>query len=127
MFDGLCNLCTGSVRFILRHEKSPALRFAPLQSPAGARLMRGFGLDPEDAKTFVLIEGGTAYVRSDAAIRLAAYLRGAGRLLALLRLVPRPLRNWFYDVVARNRYRWFGRRDACMAPGAELAARFIEE
>jgi len=127
VFDGLCNLCTGSVRFILEHEKSPALRFAPLQSPAGARLMRRFGLDPENAKTFVLIEGDKAYARSDAAIRLAAHLRGAGKLLALLVLVPRPWRNWFYDTVARNRYRWFGRRDACMAPGAELRGRFIEE
>jgi predicted DCC family thiol-disulfide oxidoreductase YuxK len=127
VFDGLCNLCTGSVRFILAHEKSAALRFAPLQSAAGARLMREHGLDPRDAKTFVLVEGGRAYVKSDAAIRLAAYLRGAGKLLALLVLVPRPLRNWFYDIVARNRYRWFGRRDACMAPGPELAKRFIEE
>ena len=127
VFDGLCNLCSASVEFVIEHEKSPTLRFAPMQSAAGARLMRRFGLDPEDAKTFVLIEGDRAYVRSDAAIRLAAYLRGAGRLLALLRIVPRPLRNWFYDVVARNRYRWFGRREACMAPGAELAARFITE
>lgn len=98
-----------------------------MQSAAGARLMRRFGLDPEDAKTFVLIEGDKAYVRSDAALRLAGYLRGAGRLLALLRLVPRPLRNRIYDVVARNRYRWFGRRDVCMTPGAGRAARFIAE
>lgn len=127
VFDGLCNLCTRSVRFIVEHEKSAALRFAPLQSPAGARLMRGFGFDAQDAKSFVLIEGDTAYVKADAAIRLAAYLRGAGRLLALLRLVPRPLRNRGYDFVARHRYRWFGRRDACMAPGAGLRARFIDE
>lgn len=127
VFDGLCNLCTRSVRFILEHEKGPALRFAPLQSPAGARLLRRFGFDPADAKTFVLIEGGAAYVKSDAAIRAAAYLRGAGKLLALLRFVPRPVRDAAYDVVARNRYRWFGRRDACMAPAAELRARFIED
>ena len=127
VFDGVCNLCAHSVRFILAHEREPVLRFTPLQSRAGAQLMRQHGFDPEDAKTFVLIADGQAHVKSDAAIRVASYLRGVGRLLALLRIVPRPLRNWAYDTVARNRYRWFGRLDACMVPTPELRARFFEE
>lgn len=127
IFDGVCNLCAHSVRFILDHEANDALRFTPLQSPAGARLMRELGLDPDDAKTFVLIADGKAHTRSDAAIRVARHLRGGWKLLGAIRIIPRPLRDWAYDIVARNRYRWFGRFDTCMAPTPELRARFIQE
>ena len=127
IFDGVCNLCAHSVRFILDHESGPALRFVPLQSLAGARLMREYGFSPEDAKTFVLVAGGRSYVKSDAAIRVAGYLRGIWQWLAAVRILPRPIRDWAYDVVARNRYRWFGRTESCMVPTPELRARFIQE
>jgi predicted DCC family thiol-disulfide oxidoreductase YuxK len=123
----VCNLCAHSVKFILNHEAEPRLRFVPLQSPAGARLMRQFGFSPEDAKTFVLVSDGKSYVKSDAAIRIAGYLRGAWRLLRIVGVFPRPIRDWAYDVIARNRYRWFGRADSCMVPTPELRARFIQE
>jgi predicted DCC family thiol-disulfide oxidoreductase YuxK len=127
IFDGVCNLCAHTVNFILSHESEPALKFVPFQSPAGARMMREHGFDPEDVKTFVLVSGGRAYVKSDAAIRIARYFRGAWKMLAGIRIVPRPVRDWGYDIVARNRYRWFGRTDSCMVPTPELRARFIEE
>jgi len=127
LFDGVCNLCTHSVRFILEHEKGPLFRFATVQSPVGSRLMRELGLNPDDAETFVLIADGRAYLRSDAAIRIARDLRGAWRWLGVVKIVPRPLRDWIYDLVARNRYRWFGRTDECMVPTAEIRARFIVE
>ena len=127
IFDGVCNLCAHSVKFILNHEANPTLRFVPLQSPAGTRLMREFGFSPEDAKTFVLVAGGRSYVKSDAAIRVASYLRGVWKLLGAVRILPRPIRDWAYDVVARNRYRWFGRAESCMVPTPELRARFIQE
>jgi predicted DCC family thiol-disulfide oxidoreductase YuxK len=127
IFDGVCRLCDRSVKFILDHEASHTLRFTPLQSPAGARLMRQFGFDPDDAKTFVLIADGRPYVRSDAAMRIARYLSGGWRLLGAIGLIPRPIRDGLYNVVARNRYRWFGRFDACMVPTPELKARFILE
>ena len=127
LFDGVCNLCTHSVRFILEREREPLFRFAAVQSPAGSRLMRDLGLDPEDAETFVLITDGRAYLRSDAAIRIARDLRGAWRWLGAVKIVPRPLRDWIYDLVARNRYRWFGRADECIVPPAEIQARFIIE
>ena len=127
IFDGVCNLCARSVRFILDHEADQTLRFTPLQSPAGTRLMRELGLDPEDAKTFVLIADGKAYVKSDAAIRLSHHLRRAWKPLGTIKIIPRPIRDWAYDVIARNRYRWFGRVDSCMVPTPELRARFIEE
>ena len=127
VFDGVCNLCAFSVKFILEHEAGPTLRFAPLQSDEGSRLMREFGFSPEDAKTFVLVADGKPHVKSDAAIRVAGYLRGGWKLLRLVRIVPRPVRDWAYDLVARNRYRWFVRTDSCMVPTPELRARFVEE
>ena len=127
IFDGVCNLCAHSVKFILNHESEPVLRFVPLQSSAGARLMREFGFSTDDAKTFVLVSGGRSYVKSDAAIRVAGYLRGIWRVLGVIRIFPRPVRDWAYDVVARNRYRWFGRTESCMVPTADLRARFIQE
>ena len=126
IFDGVCKLCARSVRFILNHEDHQLLRFAPLQSVAGARLMREFGFDPKDAKTFVLIAKGTTYTKSDAAIEVARYFRRPWRLLRALKVVPRPLRDWLYDLVARNRYGWFGRLDSCIVPTPETAARFLE-
>ena len=127
IFDGVCNLCARCVKFILDHEADQTLRFAALQSPAGARLMRELGFDPEDARTFVLIADGKPYVRSDAAIRVSRYFRGAWKLLGAVKIIPRPIRDWAYDSVARNRYRWFGRVDACRVPTPELRARFIQK
>jgi predicted DCC family thiol-disulfide oxidoreductase YuxK len=127
IFDGLCNLCIRSVKFIINHEADQSLRFTPLQSPAGARLLREFGFDPEDAKSFVLVADGKPYVKSDAAIRVARHLRGGWRLIGAIKIIPRPIRNWTYDVIARNRYRWFGRSEACMVPTPELLSRFVEE
>lgn len=126
LYDGVCRLCTGSVAFVLRHEENQALRFATLQSAAGMRLMQEFGIDPTQMKTFVVIADGRAYVRSDAAIRVAHFLRGAWKLLGVVRIVPRSIRDYAYDVVARNRYRWFGRHDACIVPTPELRRRFID-
>jgi len=127
VFDGTCNFCAGSVNFILRHEAGPDLRFAPLQSAAGARLLRQFGFDPADARTFVLLSNGVVYTKSAAALRVCAHFRGAWQWLGAVRIVPRPLRDWVYDRFARNRYRWFGRRETCMLPTPELRARFLLE
>jgi len=127
IFDGVCNLCSHTVQFIVAHEVSPTLHFAPVQSAAGARLMRQFGLDPEDAKTFVLVEKGLPYVRSEAAIRISRHLHMPWRLLCLVRFVPRFLRDRCYDIVVRNRYRWFGRHEKCMVPSSAIAARFLSD
>jgi len=85
VFDGVCNLCANTVQFILKHEPAPTLRFASAQSMACSRLMREFGLDPDNAKSFVLVEHGNAYVRSAAAIRIARYLRRVGVVSVLVR------------------------------------------
>ena len=90
-------------------------------------MMREFGFAPDDVKTFVLVVGGRPYVKSDAAIHIARYLRGGWKLLGAIRVLPRPVRDWGYDVVARNRYRWFGRTESCMVPTPDIRARFIQE
>lgn len=125
IFDGTCKFCAGSVAFILRHEARPDLLFTPLQSAAGARLLRHYAFDPHDARTFVLVSNGVAYTKSTAAIRVCAHFRGAWKWLAAVRIVPRPLRDWVYDRFAQNRYRWFGRSETCMLPTPELEARFL--
>jgi predicted DCC family thiol-disulfide oxidoreductase YuxK len=125
LFDGVCNLCNGSVRFVVRHDRRGRFRFASLQSEAGQALLRRHGLDPADLFSVVLVDGGRVTTRSDAALDVARGLGGAWRAAGLLRAVPRPVRDRVYDWVARNRYRWFGRRDACMLPSPELRARFL--
>jgi len=87
--------------------------------------MRELGIDPSDAGTFVVISGGEAFTRSDAAIRLTQHLRGGWKVLRVLGVLPRPMRDWAYGIVARNRYRWFGRFDQCMVPSSEIRDRFI--
>ena len=125
LFDGVCNLCNGSVQFIIRRDPAGRFRFASLQSEAGQALLRRHGLDPDDLSSVILVEDGRAYARSDAALRVARGLSGAWRAAGALRVVPRPLRDLVYGWVARNRYRWFGRREACMVPTPELRGRFL--
>lgn len=127
LFDGVCNLCAWSVQFIIRRDPRGRFRFAALQSPAGRRLLAERGADMRGLDSVVLVEGSRWYARSDAALRIARHLRGGWPLLALLRVVPRPLRDWAYDVIARNRYRWFGRQEACMLPTPALRERFLEQ
>ena len=126
LFDGVCNLCTGSVQFIIRRDPVGRFRFASLQSEVGTQLARHHGLSAEVLHSVVLIEDGHAYERSQAALRIARRLSGGWQLLWSLRVVPRPIRDAVYDVVARNRYRWFGRKDSCMIPTPELRARFLD-
>jgi predicted DCC family thiol-disulfide oxidoreductase YuxK len=127
VFDGVCNLCSHSVRFILRHEASSHLKFAPMQSPAGARLLKEFGFSTDDVKTFVVVVNGKVHVRSDAAIQISKHLRGVWKLSGVVWIIPRPIRDWLYDVVARNRYRWFGKKEVCMVPTPEVRSRFLSE
>jgi len=124
IFDGVCNLCTHSVKFILKHELEPRFQFSPLQSPAGARILAEHGFSTANVDTFVLVSEGKVFTRSAAALRIARHLRGAWPLLRLFAIVPRPLRDMLYDYVARNRYSWFGKTESCLVPTPELRARF---
>ena len=126
LFDGVCNVCSRLVRFVIAHDPPPArFRLAALQSDAGRRLLRAHGLREDDLDTFVLIEDGRALVRSTAALRLVALLGPPWSLLAALRVVPRPLRDRAYTWIARNRYKWWGKRDTCMIPTPDVRSRFL--
>ena len=126
LFDGVCHLCHRSVQFVLRHERGPTLLFAALQSDTGQALLKDLALPPGFLDSMVLFDGRHVYTRSEAALRVSAYLRPPWSWGRVLLLVPRALRDPLYDWVARNRYRWFGRDEAaCLVPNAELRGRFL--
>ncbi|KIL42368.1 hypothetical protein SD70_02220 [Gordoniibacillus kamchatkensis] len=126
LFDGVCPMCSFIVRFVYARDPHARLLFAPLQSAAGQALLRRFGLPADSMDTFVLVESSCAYTRSTAALRLVRKLRGPWPLLYAGIAVPRPLRDAVYSFVAKRRYRWFGRSDACMVPAPGLRQRFLE-
>jgi predicted DCC family thiol-disulfide oxidoreductase YuxK len=125
LFDGVCHLCNNSVSFIIRHGRRGYFKFAPLQSPIGQELLRQHHLPSDELDTFVLIEEGKAYTRSTAALRVAKQLDGLWPVAYTLIVVPQPLRNVAYNVVAKSRYKWFGKRETCMIPTAEIKERFL--
>jgi predicted DCC family thiol-disulfide oxidoreductase YuxK len=124
VFDGECRFCSASVDLALSLDPGGATRFTPIQSPYGLLLAAEHGLDPTDPTTFVFFDHGRPLQRSDGALAFAARLHRPWRWAAAVRVVPRPLRDGLYDLIARNRYRWFGRRDRCRMPRPGEAARF---
>lgn len=127
LFDGVCNFCNSSVNFIYARDPRGEFQFASLQSEAGRRLVGKAGLHGHDLDSMVLLEGDRASVKSTAALRAAKRLSGLWPLAGVLLLVPRVIRDWFYDAFAARRYRWFGKQDSCMVPTAEMRSRFIED
>jgi predicted DCC family thiol-disulfide oxidoreductase YuxK len=125
LFDGVCNLCNASVLFVIDRDPRGRFLFAPLQSAEAERLLRARRYEGAELDSVLLVDGARVHARSTAALKVARHLRGAWPLLAAFLLVPRPIRDVVYDWVARNRYRWFGRRDACRVPTAALRSRFI--
>ena len=125
LFDGVCNLCNGSVQWVIARDPAARFRFASLQSDAGRALLAAHGLPQGDMDTVVLVDGASHFTKSDAALETMRRLGGAWRLGGLLRLVPRALRDAVYDWVARNRYARWGKRDECWIPTPELRARFL--
>jgi len=126
LFDGVCNLCRGSVRFVLSRDPRRRFRFASLQSASARALLARHGLSPDALSSIVLLEGGRAYTRSAALLRIVRRLRPPWPLLYVAVLVPRPLRDALYDFVAGRRLRWFGRRDACSLPDPAARERFLD-
>jgi predicted DCC family thiol-disulfide oxidoreductase YuxK len=125
LFDGECNLCNGTVQFIIKRDRRSRFRFAALQSEAGKAMLQEHRLPPEALDTIVLIADGRAYTRSNAALGIARRLDGLWPLCYAAVVIPRFLRNRVYDLIARNRYRWFGKREECMVPTPELRRRFM--
>ncbi|HEY0660329.1 MAG TPA: thiol-disulfide oxidoreductase DCC family protein [Lysobacter sp.] len=125
VFDGVCVLCNGWVRFLLRHDHARRYRYAAMQSESGRGLLAAHGLDPDDPNSFLLLEDGHAWTDTDALQRVLTGLGGPWKLAAAIGACPKALRDPLYRWVARNRYRWFGRRDHCLVPAPGQHALFL--
>lgn len=123
LFDGVCVLCSSGVRWLMRYDKNEIFRFATAQSALGQALYRHYGIDMNE--TYLLIDHGVASGKSEGYLRIARRLGGAWRLTIVFRLMPRALRDWIYDLVARNRYRWFGKTGYCELIPEALKGRLL--
>ena len=126
VFDGECVMCSGSAMFVLRHDRAERFRFLAAQSPLGQALYQHYGLDPAEFDTNILMFEGEPYLKSDAALKTLSLMGLPWSAGAVLRIVPRPVRNRIYDMVARNRMRFAGRRDSCYMPTPDQASRFLK-
>ncbi|AUG08202.1 thiol-disulfide oxidoreductase DCC family protein [Pseudomonas sp. S09G 359] len=126
LFDGVCKLCNGWARFLIRHDHSRRVRLAAVQSPEGQALLAWAGLPLDQFDTLAVIRDRHYWLRSEAVFEIIGQLPAAWRPLGLLRGVPRVLRDWAYDRVARNRYRLFGKYDSCLLPTADHEQRFLK-
>jgi predicted DCC family thiol-disulfide oxidoreductase YuxK len=125
LFDGYCNLCHSSVQFVLKHEKKQELYFTSLQSKIGLEILKYYNIDTNSIDSLVLIEKNKAYIKSTAALTLAKHLKGLYKFGYIFIIVPAFIRNWVYDYIAKNRYKWFGKKDSCIVPDENLAKRFL--
>lgn len=126
LFDGVCNLCNGSVIFVLEREPHPTFKFASIQSETGKELLEWCGLPKDFNQAVILIDEGRIYLGSTAALKIGQELKFPWSVLSSLGLfVPTFLSDWVYSQIARHRYQWFGKKDSCMIPTAELRSRFI--
>ncbi|MFT3796317.1 thiol-disulfide oxidoreductase DCC family protein [Flavobacterium sp.] len=126
LFDGVCNLCESSVQYVIKHDKKDVFRFAALQSEIGQEILSHIGIDPKHIDSIVLYEPGVAYFyKSSAAIEIAKHFGGLFHLGTVFKIIPALLRDKLYDYVARNRYKWYGKKDSCMIPTPELKAKFL--
>ncbi|NVK85086.1 MAG: DUF393 domain-containing protein [Cytophagia bacterium] len=126
LFDGVCNLCNNSVNFIIDHDPKGHFKFAALQSEFGQKKLKELGYNQEDFDSLVLLSGDKVFKKSSAALRIAKRLTGLYPLLYVFIIIPPFIRHAGYDLVAKNRYKWWGKRDSCRMPTPELRARFVE-
>ncbi len=126
LFDGVCNLCDSTVQYIIKHDKKDIFRFVALQSELGESILNRIGIDRKHIDSIILYEPGVAYYyKSAAAIEIARELGGVFSLTTVFRILPETLRNSLYDYVARNRYKWYGKKEECMIPTPEMKAKFL--
>ncbi len=126
LFDGVCNLCNGTVQFLIKRDREGKFKFASLQSDVAKELLKAYGLSPDAFDSFVYLKNGRSYQRSTAALHVLKDLGGLWKLFYGFIILPAPFRDLVYNLIARNRYRVFGRRDSCMIPTPELKSRFLD-
>jgi len=125
LFDGVCNFCNGIVNFIIRQDKKNLFRFAALQSESGKKLLEQYGIDWKNNDSFVVIQNGKAYEKSTAALKVSNQLPWYWKWSQLFWILPKFIRDALYNIIAKNRYKWFGKKEECMIPTPELKERFL--
>ncbi len=125
IFDGICNFCNSSVNFIIERDHKNSFKFAPMQSEIGQQMLAAHNISSDNIDTFLLVKNNEALIKSDAAIAITKELKRPWNHLIILRTIPRPIRDYFYSLIARNRYQWFGKREHCMIPTPELQDKFL--
>jgi len=125
LFDGVCNLCNKSVTCVIKRDKKDVFRYAALQNEAGQRLVKKHDIDTSKTDSIILVDGDRAYTKSTAALKIARHLGGGYPLLYGFMIVPNFIRNWVYDYIAKNRYKWYGKKESCMIPTPELKSKFL--
>ena len=126
LFDGVCNLCDISVNYVIKHDKNDLFRFVSLQSDLGQVILKHIGINPIHIDSIILYEPEVAYYyKSSAALEIAKELKGIFTLATLFQIVPTGIRDFIYDFVAENRYKWYGKKEACLVPSPELLAKFL--
>ncbi|MDH4568595.1 thiol-disulfide oxidoreductase DCC family protein [Pseudomonas sp. BN414] len=125
LFDGVCKLCSGWAKFLIRHDRARVFKLASVQSAEGQAILRWFGLPTDSYATMLYVEGRELFVRSEAIARIVRQLPTPWPLLGVFRILPLALRDWCYDRIALNRYRLFGRYDVCLLPSPDHEGRFL--
>ncbi|MEZ7499480.1 thiol-disulfide oxidoreductase DCC family protein [Flavobacterium sp. Arc3] len=126
LFDGICNLCNSAVQFIIKHDKKDVFRFVALQSNLGREICKHIGVDQKSIDSIILYEPGIAYYyKSEAALAIASQLGSFYSLLTIFKILPLKFSNFLYDWIAKNRYKWFGKKESCMIPTTELKSKFL--
>jgi predicted DCC family thiol-disulfide oxidoreductase YuxK len=126
LFDGVCNLCDSAVQFIIENDKKDVFRFIALQSDLGQRIIKYLGIDTQKTDSIILYQIGFAYYyKAEAALQIAKDLGGIYYFASLLSILPTSFTNYFYDYIAKNRYKWFGKKDSCAIPSPEFQAKFL--
>ncbi|KQR70598.1 thiol-disulfide oxidoreductase DCC family protein [Pedobacter sp. Leaf176] len=123
-FDGVCNLCNAAVQFVIEHDADSTFKFTALQSDFAKKMLPEFDFDTSKINSIVLLQNSKLYTKSSAALRIARKLNGLLPLLYVFIIVPKFIRDWIYDIVAKNRYKWWGRQERCWVPTPELKSRF---
>ncbi len=124
-FDGVCNLCNAAVQFVVKRDPKAVFKFCSLQNPKASLLLPGHNFRSQDFNSLILLQNGHIYTQSTAALLVARRLKSPFSLMYGFIIVPPVVRNWIYNFISKNRYKWFGRRNECMIPDAKLATRFI--
>ena len=126
LFDGVCNLCNSAVQFIIKHDKKDLFRFVALQSDLGQEIIRHIGIDTKNTDSIVLYEPGIAYYyKSEAALEIAKHLDSFYSFLSIFKIFPTAFSDSVYDYIAKNRYKWYGKKESCMIPTDELKSKFL--